>query len=46
MSRILEKGRGSLLGKMDIRQAYRNIPVHLDDRPLLGMEWDGPKGRT
>ncbi len=41
MSRILEKGRGSLLGKMDIQPAYWNIPVHSEDRPLLGMEIDG-----
>ncbi len=41
MSRILEKGRGSLLGKMDIQQAYQNIPVHPEDRPLLEMERDG-----
>ena len=39
MSRILEKGRGSLLGKMDIQQACRNIPGHPEDRPLLGMGW-------
>ncbi len=40
-SRILGEGRGTLLGKMDIQQAYRNIPVHPEDRPLLGMEWEG-----
>ena len=26
---------------MDIRQAYRNIPVHPSDRRLLGMRWKG-----
>ncbi len=26
---------------MDIRQAYRNIPVHPEDRRLLGMRWQG-----
>ncbi len=41
MSIILEKERGSLLGKMDIQQACRNILVHPEDRPLLGMEKDG-----
>ncbi len=30
-----------MMAKMDIRQAYRNIPVHPDDRPLLGLQWDG-----
>jgi hypothetical protein len=32
-------GRGCLLAKMDIKKAYRMIPVHPDDRPLLGMQW-------
>ena len=25
--------------KMDIKQAYRNVPIHPDDRRLLGMKW-------
>ncbi len=25
----------------DIQQAYRNIPVHPQDRQLLGMQWEG-----
>ena len=29
------------MAKLDIKQAYRNIPVYLTDRPLLGMSWDG-----
>ena len=33
--------RGALLAKMDIKQAYRNIPVHPDDRFCLGMQWEG-----
>ena len=37
------RGRGTLLAKMDIKQAYRNIPVHPDDRPLLAMQWQGRK---
>jgi len=36
---ILLTGKGALLGKVDIKQAYRNIPVHPDDRHLLGMRW-------
>ena len=36
---ILSLGRGSLMAKVDIRQAYRNIPVHPDDRTLLGVRW-------
>ena len=27
--------------RFDIESAYRLIPVHLDDRPLLGMVWKG-----
>ena len=29
------------VAKMDIRQAYRNVPIHQSDRPLLGMLWQG-----
>ena len=28
-----------MLAKMDIKQAYRNIPVHPEDHTLLGMKW-------
>ena len=38
---ILQLGRGTMMAKMDIRQAYRNIPVHPSDRILLGMQWNG-----
>ena len=38
---ILQLGRGALLAKMDIKQAYRNVPVHPEDRLLLGMLWEG-----
>ena len=31
--------QGALLEKVDIKQAYRNVPVHPDDRLLLGMRW-------
>ena len=34
-------GRGTMLGKTDIKSAYRIIPVHPADRLLLGMEWQG-----
>ena len=36
---ILNLGTGSLMAKVDIAQAYRNVPVHPEDRPLLGMKW-------
>ncbi len=32
-------GRGALLAKMDIKQAYRQVSVHPANRPLLGMLW-------
>ena len=33
-------GRGCLLAKTDLKNAYRTIPVHPDDRPLLGVNWE------
>ena len=36
----LRLGSGSLLAKIDIKSAYRLIPVHPADRLLLGMSWD------
>ncbi len=41
VQRVLRWGRGTLLAKMDVRQAYRNIPVHPVERCLLGMRWQG-----
>ena len=35
---ILRMGR---LAKVDTEHAYRNVPVHPDDRPLLCMKWQG-----
>ena len=29
------------MGKIDIKNAYRVVPVHPSDRPLLGMRWEG-----
>ena len=34
---VLALGQGSLL---DIKSAYRTVPVHPDDRLLLGMRWN------
>ena len=36
---ILAMGRGTLLAKMDVKSAFRNIPVHPADRHLLGIAW-------
>lgn len=38
---IMTYGPGCLLAKVDIKQAYRMVPVHPEDRLLLGMEWEG-----
>ena len=35
----VQLGRGALLVKLDIKSAYRLVPVHPSDRPLLGMAW-------
>ena len=41
VAHILKLGRGALLAKMDIKQAYRNVPVSPEDRLLPGMCWEG-----
>ena len=41
VSGVFQRGRGSLMEKMDIKHAYRNIPVHPRDRLILGMQWKG-----
>ena len=38
-ARVADLGRGTLLAKMDVKQAYRRVPVHPSDRHLLGMLW-------
>ena len=38
---IMHFGRGTLMAKFDIQNAYRIVPVHPGDRPLLGMKWQG-----
>ena len=39
ISNILELGRGTLLAKIDIKHAFRLLPVHPADRYLLAMRW-------
>ena len=36
-----ELGEGALLAKVDIESAYRLVPVHPEDRPLLAIRWKG-----
>ena len=38
---IIKTGRGALVGKVDIKSAYRIIQIHASDRHLLGMFWHG-----
>ena len=33
-------GAGCFMAKTDIKSAFRIIPVHPKDHPLLGMKWD------
>ena len=30
-----------MLAKLDLKEAYRMVPVHPQDRVLLGMHWKG-----
>ena len=41
VAHVVKQGPGALLYKVDIQHAFRNVPVHPDDWPLLGMVWDG-----
>ena len=38
-SLVLSAGRGAFLVKADIKEAYRMLPVHPQDQPLLGVQW-------
>ena len=41
VAQVLQLGKGSDVAKIDVRQAYRDVPVHPRDRHVLGMEWQG-----
>ena len=36
----MELGLGTLLAKIDIKSAFRLLPVHPSDRHLLAMKWN------
>ena len=38
---VLRHGRGALLSKFDVRNAFRLIPVHPADHHFLGICWQG-----
>ncbi len=35
--KVLELGKAAVLAKFDVSGAFRTVPVHPDDRHLLGM---------
>ena len=39
--KALSLGKGALIAKIDIKSAYRLVPVHPNDRRWLGMKWKG-----
>ena len=41
VSIITHLGTQAELVKMDLSNAYRMVPVHPDDQPLLGISWQG-----
>ena len=38
---LKEVGQGALIAKADVENAFRIIPVHPSNYPLLGMYWNG-----
>ena len=40
-SLVVYTGRGCFLVKVDVKEAYRMVPVHPEDQHLLGVQWDG-----
>ena len=38
---LQELGPGCFTSKLDIKSAFRNVPVHPSDWELLGMKWEG-----
>ena len=40
-SQVVRLGRGALMAKVDIKTAYRLVPIHPDDHLLLGMQLEG-----
>jgi hypothetical protein len=36
---FVDIGPGALMAKFDVQAAYRNIPINVSDRHLLGMYW-------
>lgn len=41
MGTIIQLGRGTQLEKIDLRNAYRIVPIHPQDQHLLAISWKG-----
>ena len=39
--KVMALGRGALMAKVDVKSAYRLVPIHTSDRRLLGVRWRG-----
>ena len=39
ITEIARLGKGPLLAKVDVKSSFRIVPVHPEDRLLLGMKW-------
>ena len=40
IEQVLMLGPGTLMAKIDVKSAFRLLPVHPADRHLLQMKWD------
>jgi hypothetical protein len=38
---LLQSGPGTRMAKLDLKDAFRHIPVAAADQPLLGFAWEG-----
>ncbi|XP_033730175.1 uncharacterized protein LOC117319492 [Pecten maximus] len=41
IGKIKQLGQGCFLAKTDIESAFRIVPIHPDDRKMLGLQWEG-----
>ena len=40
-NQVAQYGKNTILVKVDIEEAYRLVPIHTDDKHLLGVQWEG-----
>ncbi len=41
VARILQLGKGTQMVKLDLKNAYRIVPIHPHDQHLLALRWEG-----